>query len=71
MNFVFKISYEQNRGCRFDNSFVSFEWIFELNKCKPSAVFHIETIYLICSVNKMSGFCYGIDVGLKQVKCIP
>ena len=65
MNFVFKVSYEQNRGCRFGNYFVSFEWIFELNKCKPSAAFHIETIHLICSVNKMSGFYYGIDVGLK------
>ena len=41
-----------------------------INPFQPSVAFHIETSYLICPANQMTGFCMKCNSGLRGVKPI-
>ena len=39
----------------------------DFNPFQPSVAFHIETIHLICSASKMTGFYLKLNTGLKWI----
>ena len=39
-----------------------------INPFQPSVAFHMETSYLICTANQMTGFHMKCNTGLKLVK---